>query len=64
MNDYNLMLRCPVCGEELRLSYAIASNKTEGNKQKWHYYCRCGEWFPLMDTPEEAERRNYGKYKL
>lgn len=46
--------RCPLCGEELRLSYAFASNKIEGHKQKWHYYCKCGLWFPLMDTPEEA----------
>lgn len=46
--------RCPLCGEELRLSYAFASNEIEGHKQKWHYYCKCGLWFPLMDTPEEA----------
>lgn len=46
--------RCLLCGEELRLSYAIASNKTEGNKQKRHSYCRCGVWFPLMDASEEA----------
>lgn len=54
MNDYNLLLRCPLCGEELRLSYAIASNKTEENKQKRHSYCRCGVWFPLMDASEKA----------
>lgn len=54
MTDYNLLPRCPLCGEELRLSYAFASNKAEGHKQKWHYYCKCGLWFPLRDTPEEA----------
>lgn len=46
--------RCPLCGEELRLSYAFTSDEVEGHKQKWHYYCKCGLWFPLMDTPEEA----------
>lgn len=46
--------RCPLCGEELRLSYAFTSDEVEGHKQKWHYYCTCGLWFPLMDTPEEA----------
>lgn len=44
--------RCPLCGEELRLSYAITSDKSEVHKQKRHYYCRCGPWFPLRDTPE------------
>lgn len=34
MTDYNLLPRCPLCGEELHLSYAFASNKTEGHKQK------------------------------
>ena len=46
--------RCPLCGEELRLSYAFTSDEVEGHKQKWHYYCKCGLWFPLMDTPEAA----------
>lgn len=46
--------RCPLCGEELHLSYAFTSDEVEGHKQKWHYYCKCGLWFPLMDTPEEA----------
>lgn len=46
--------RCPLCGEEMRLSYAFTSDEAEGHKQKWHYYCKCGLWFPLMDTPEEA----------
>lgn len=54
MTDYNLLPRCPLCGEELRLSYAFASDKAEGHKQKCHYYCRCGLWSPLMDTPEGA----------
>lgn len=54
MTDYNLLPRCPLCGEELRLSYAFTSDKAEGHKQKWHYYCRCGLWFPLRDTPEAA----------
>ena len=46
--------RCPLCGEELRLSYAFTSDEVEGHKQKWHYYCKCGLWFPLRETPEEA----------
>lgn len=46
--------RCPLCGEEMRLSYAFTSDEVEGHKQKWHYYCKCGLWFPLMDTPEAA----------
>lgn len=46
--------RCPLCGEELRLDYAFTSNEVDGHKLKWHYYCKCGLWFPLMDTPEEA----------
>ena len=46
--------RCPLCDEELRLSYAFTSDEAEGHKQKWHYYCKCGLWFPLMDTPEAA----------
>lgn len=54
MTDYNLLPRCPLCGEKLRLSYACTSDKAEGHKQKWHYYCRCGLWSPLMDTPEGA----------
>lgn len=54
MTDYNLLPRCPLCGEKLRISYAFASDKAEGNEKKWHYYCRCGLWFPLMDTPEDA----------
>lgn len=47
-------LRCPLCGEKLRLDYAFASNDIERHKLKWHYYCKCGLWFPLRDTPEEA----------
>nr|DAF74098.1 MAG TPA: 24-sterol C-methyltransferase [Caudoviricetes sp.] len=46
--------RCPLCGEELRLSYAFTSDEVEGHKVKWHYYCKCGLWFPLRETPEEA----------
>lgn len=46
--------RCPLCGEELRLSYAFTSDEVERHKLKWHYYCKCGLWFPLRDTPEEA----------
>ena len=46
--------RCPLCGEEMRLSYAFTSDEVEGHKQTWHYYCKCGLWFPLMDTPEAA----------
>ena len=46
--------RCPLRGGEMHLGYAFASNIVEGHKQKWHYYCNCGLWFPLMDTPEEA----------
>lgn len=46
--------RCPLCGEELRRSYAFTSDKAEEHKQKRHYYCRCGPWFPLRDTPEAA----------
>lgn len=46
--------RCSLCGEELRLSYAFTSDEVEGHKQKWHYYCKCGLWFPLRDIPEEA----------
>lgn len=45
--------RCPLCGEEMHLGYAFTSN-IEGHKRKWHYYCKCGLWLPLMDTPEEA----------
>ena len=46
--------RCLLCGEEMHLGYAFTSNIVEGHKRKWRYYCKCGLWFPLMDTPEEA----------
>ena len=51
--DNQPTLRCPLCGEEMHLGYAFTSN-IEGHKRKWRYYCKCGLWFPLMDTPEEA----------
>lgn len=46
--------RCPLCGEELCLDYVFALNDIERHDLKWYYYCKCGLWFPLMDTPEEA----------
>lgn len=46
--------RCPLCGEELRLDYVFALDDIERQDLKWYYYCKCGLWFPLMDTPEEA----------
>ena len=48
------ILLCPLCGEKLHLSYAFTADEVEGHKQKWHYYCKCGLWFPLRDTPEAA----------